>query len=85
MFYLIISRPLVINCILNDGDGKLLYIKFYSKPEQNYKSITIRYLKNTARFIFTQPFSILVRKYKYLILAGSQTAINEDIFNYFKI
>ncbi len=85
MFCLIISRPLVINYILNDGDGKLLYIKFYGKPEQNYRSITIRHLKNTARFMFAQPFSILARKYKYSILAGSQIAINEDMFNYFEI
>src|SRR6266536_4746626 len=82
IFCLIISRPLVINYILNDGDGKLLYIRFYNKLEQNYRPITIRYLKNTARSILTQPFSILIKKYKYLILAGLQTAINENIFNY---
>ena len=85
MFCLIISRLLIINCILSDGDVKLLYIRFYSKLEQNYRFITIRYLKNTVRFMLTQPFSILIRKYKYLILAGSQIAINEDIFNYFEI
>src|SRR6266498_4680126 len=85
MFCLIISRPLVINYILNDGDGKLLYIRLYSKLEQNYRPITTRYFKNTVRSILAQLFSILVRKYKYLILAGLQTAINEDIFNYFKI
>src|SRR6266498_283119 len=85
MFYLIISRPLVINYILSDGDGKLLCMRFYSKLEQNYRSITIRYFKNTVRSILTQPFSILTKKYKYSILAGLQTAINEDIFNYSEI
>src|SRR6266536_43566 len=82
MFCLIISRPLIINYILSEGDRKLLYINFYSKPKQNYRPITIKYLKNTARSMLTQPFSILVKKYKYLILAGLQTAINENIFNY---
>ena len=43
----------MINYILSDGNKKLLYIKFYSKSEQNYRSITIKYLKNTAKSVLT--------------------------------